>query len=516
MNLLGGNGIVRWLASPAELDSVPPDPTAVWRVDKPRAKLDALCTRLLFTWDDMGVSLAGGGSGWTVVEPPSWCRNDLLVLLELVPERPSWIVDGPPRELEEALGIELWRAVANIRLWAETPDSDRSELFQRVRSANSFPRELAPPDPVRQRLADASTLEPGLGSALETFAALVQAPEGVTVPEIVSACRQVVSWAENRGFAETAMQFAEAAAAADPRNPVLANLAGRLCRNYGKRGRAELWYDRAIGLSRRMPGKAGVREYIHAHLGFATTLLEIEDHARALNYIKRAGFMAKRKGMRAKAAEAFHDAMYLATVDGSLGRATVYARKAINLYPYHHPRLPALAHDFALLLVYKGMYPPALSILRAVVRKIPRRADEVVVWGTIARAAAGAGIIKTFRQAVEIVDATAPMFGQSGAAALYSVAEGARTLRDWPTSQTYAQAAATLARTTGSQQVLSLSTKLLAEIDDCRLGVAKLPKGNPSGTLLRHLAPVVRLRVAKWRGPTWRPRRLGPGAVTDV
>lgn len=460
----------------------------------------------------MGVhTLTGGSVGWTVVEPPTWCRDDLLVLLELVPERPSWLAEGPPRELEEALGIELWRAVANIRLWAETPRAQYAELFQRVRS-NPSGRGFAhvTESSLQKRRADARSSEPELVSALEVFTELTEAPERISVAALVSACRAVAAWGEQRGFAETAMQFAEAAAAAAPESAALANLAGRLCRVYGKRGRAELWYDRAIGLSRRISGKAGIREYIHAHLGFATTLLEIEDHERALKYIKRAGLMAKRKGMRGKAAEAFHDAMYLATVDGSLGKATVYARRAINLYPFHHSRLPALAHDFALLLVHKGMYSPALSILQSVVGKILRPADEVVVWGTIARSAAGAGHNSRFREAVEIVETLAPKYGQAGAAALYGVAEGARLLEDWAMAEQFATEAASRALATGSQQVVSLSLKLVAAVKAREPGVAKLRTSDPSGTLLRHLAPLVRLRVAKWRGPTWRPRRVGP------
>lgn len=454
--------------------------------------------------------------GWSVAVPPKWSHDDLLVLMELVPERPTWLGTGPPRELEEALGIALWRGVANVRLWAETPDDERATLFRRMRAVTfdvSEGSELA--DPLQKLRSDARKSEPELAPALEVFAALTDTPEKTTVSEIVTACRIVVTWAERKGFAETAVQFAEAAAAAAPDNPALANLAGRLCRVYGRRGRAELWYDRAIGLSRRIPGRPGIREYIHAHLGFATTLLEIEEHDRALKYIKRAGSMAKRKGMKAKGAEAFHDAMYLATMRGSLGRAATYARRAIHLYPVHHTRLPALAHDFALLLVYKGMYFPALSILQSVVRKIPRRADEVVVWGTIARSAAGAGHRRRFTEAVHMVNSLAPKFAQSGAAALYGVAEGARLLGDWPMAQRYASEAARLATLTGSQQVLSLSTDLLRSVEEHRPGLANLPKYHPSGTLLRQLAPLVRLRVAKWRGPSWRPRRISTQDVEN-
>ena len=458
----------------------------------------------------MGVhTLTGGGAGWTVVEPPNWCRDDLRVLLELVPERPNWLAGGPPHELEEALGIELWRAVANIRLWADSTPAERAELFQRVRSippGRGFPH--VAPDSMQKRRADARSSEPELASALEVFTELTAAPERVSVSAIVSACRVVVSWAERRGFAETAMQFAEGAAAASPESAALANVAGRLCRVYGKRGRAELWYDRAIGLSRKTPGKAGIREYIHAHLGFATTLLEIEDQERALEYIKRAGLMAKRKGMKAKAAEAFHDALALAVLDGKYSQAAVYARKAFNMYPAHHERIPAFAYDVAFVMVSIGLYARALSLLQSVVRKVEAPAEALIVWGTLARAAAGARQQTRFMEAAGVVDQMVLTHQGSAPAALYSVAEGARLLEDWPMAATYASRAYQAARVAGLVQVLRRAEHLLTEIEKREIGTPRMPKHDPRGRIVWKLAAAVRLRLMRWRGSTWHPRSV--------
>jgi tetratricopeptide (TPR) repeat protein len=451
----------------------------------------------------MGVHTgAGRGSAWTVVEPPNWSRDERLVLMELT-RSPSWISDGPPRELEEALGMVLWRAVANVRQWAETPGHERAQLFLRLRGS------VESPDFTSQRRKDARASAPELSGALDVFARLTQAPHVSDVGDLVSACRHVVAWAEERGFSETAMQFAEAAAAAAPDSPTLANLAGRVCRVYGERGRAELWYDRAIGLSRRVPGKRGARQYIHAHLGFAATLLEIGENTAALKHIRSAALTAKRRGMKSKAAEAFHDAMYLATVEGALGRAAVYARRAVAIYPYHHVRYPALAHDFALLLVYKGMYALALTLLQSTIRKLPVGADSTVVWGTIARSAAGAERRRLFQQAVDQVNVLAPIFAQSGAAALYSVAEGARLIGDRGMAEQYARRAIEQATATGSGQVVRLARHLSAALASGEPAVPELSRNDPSGALLRLIAPRVRLRLAKWRGRTWRPRRKG-------
>jgi tetratricopeptide (TPR) repeat protein len=462
----------------------------------------------------MGVdSLRGGSAGWRVVEPPSWCRDELGVLMELVPERPLWLSGGPPRELEEALGLELWRAVANVRQWADTPPAERETLFARARArrAAEQPNDVSEPGSA----PDERNFPAALTPAIASFDHLRNEPGRIAASEIIAGCRAVVAWAESEGFAETAMQFAEAAASVAPESAALANLAGRICRAYGKRGRAELWYDRAIGLARRTPGSRGAREYIHAHLGFATTLLEISEHAAALEHIKRAALTAKRKGMKAKAAEAFHDAMYLATVDGKLGRAAVYARRAVAIYPYHHPRYPALAHDFSLLLVYKGMYSLALRIASGALPLLSARADEVVAWGTVARSAAGARRIRRFTAAVARVDALAPSFGQAGAAALYSVAEAARLLGDWRMAERYATAAVRQAEAAGSIQVADLGNDLLKAIYSRTPGLPEQSKHDPSGALLRRIAPTLRLRLQNWRGPTWRPRRVGPAESNE-
>lgn len=405
----------------------------------------------------------------------------------------------------EALGIELWRAVANVRLWSDTPESHRSDLFIRARNT----------DEAARRQTDAILQAPELSLALNTFTALIRDPGVIEARTLVRACQEVAGWAEQRGLAETRVQFTEAAAAAIPDDPELANLAGRACREAGKRGRAELWYDRAIALSRHVQGKRGIRENIHAHLGFATTLLEIEEYGKALRHIKSAGATAKEKGMKAKAAEAFHEAMYHASMIGELNRAALLARRAIRMYPYHHVRYPALAHDVAVLMIFFGMYTRALSVLQSTIKKITSSADQTVVLSSLARAAAGAGRPSRFMEAVEQINTMAPSFGQAGAVALYNVAEGARLLGLWDMAEDYAVRAEAQARATGAGQIETRARKLLTEVSHQLPGAPELPATDPRGLILRRLAPALRLRVAKWRGPTWRPRHVRPDPVAS-
>lgn len=428
------------------------------------------------------------------------------MLSELVPDPPERRREalGLPDELQESLGIELWRGLANVRLWADTAPSERVGLFSRIDQRGVRPRRLA-----------ARTHAPELTLALVAFGDLTANPHAGRTRDLVDACKLVVSWAEDHGLYETAIQFAEAAAAVSPARPSLANLAARLCRMGGQYGRGELWYDRAIGLSRQALKAAPKerrkplrREYIYAHLGFASLLLERNDTARAIKAIRRAGLTAKAAGMKGPAAEALHDAMYVASMNERLAQAAVYARRATSVYPYHHPRYPALAHDVAVLMILHGMYGVALSVLQSTIRKIAAPADSLVAWGSIARAAAGAGRVQRFHDAVGRVEALAPTHPQAGATALYSIAEGARLLGDWGMAERLAAAAVAKARATSNLQVLTRAEHLMELVAARTPGDPELPKPDPRGVLLRRIAPALRLRVYKWRGPTWRPRHV--------
>lgn len=445
--------------------------------------------------------------GWIVVEPPCWGAGDLSVLNELVPDPPERRREalGLPDELQESLGIELWRGLANVRLWADTTPSGRGGLFSRIDQRG-----------LRSRRAAARVHAPELTAALETFGELTANPQLARARDLVDACKLVAAWAEDHGLYETAIQFAEAAAAVSPARPSLANLAARLCRIGGQQGRAELWYDRAIGLTRQALKVAPKerrkllrREYIYAHLGFANLLLERDEPIRAIKTIRRAALTAKAAGMKGPAAEALHDAMYVATMNERLAQAAVYARRAASVYPYHHPRYPALAHDVAVLMILHGMYGAALSILQSAVRKITSPADNLVAWGSVARAAAGAGRLQRFRDAVRKVEELAPTYPQAGATALYSIAEGARLLGYWDAAERFAAAAAAGARETSSAQILTRAEHLMNLVAARTPGDPELPKSDPRGVLLRRLAPALRLRVYRWRGPTWRPRHAG-------
>lgn len=410
---------------------------------------------------------------------PNWLLGELAVLEEL--------------RGADALAFVLWRAVTTTRLWASTSPERRAGLFSLK----------ALDDDLLARRIEARALAPELADAMDAFDALTAPDAKSRDVELVAACQAVMSWAERLGYSQVAMQFAEAGASMDSVSPALANLAGRVCRRAGERARAELWYTRAIGLAR---ATQNAREYVSGYLGAAAVLRDGGAHARALRLIRRAGATARRTGMRGKAAEAFHDALGVAVLEGDLGRAIRYAKRALAVYPVHHRRFPAFAYDVSYLLVNRGSYATALGLLGAALPKIGKPGEQLVVMGTLARAAGGAGQRARFLEVAQSVESLASTYPATGAGALFSTAEGARLLRDWELAERLAHQAVAAARANDAVLVLDLAQALCAAIAERRPGMPPA-SDDPYGPTLHILAAEARRRLDRWRGPTWRPRR---------
>jgi tetratricopeptide (TPR) repeat protein len=407
---------------------------------------------------------------------PNWRFGELTVLEELP---------------HEALALEVWRAIARVKLWAEAP-TNRGNLFS--------VRPKSPDRPTRKEEARAQA--PQIAEALDALDAVLT--PAATPRALVDACERVSEWAEQHGYLVTAIQAIEGAAAVAPEDPALANAAGRVCRRAGEGARAEVWYARAVGLARESQNP---REYVSGHLGLAAVLRDAGQHSRALKWIRRAADTARRTGLRGKAAEAYHDALGVAVLDQHLNQAVSYASRALAAYPVHHKRFPAFAYDLSFLLVNRGLYPTALSLLSSVVTKIESPAEQMVVWGTLARAAGGAGQRERFRDAADRVLELAPRYSYLGSGALYSAAEGARLIGDWALAGDLVDRALTAAEEHDSVVVLEVARMLRADVEARRSGIPLADRRDPRSQVLRDLAAEIRLRLARWRGPTWRPRR---------
>lgn len=328
-------------------------------------------------------------------------------------------------QIESATGLVLWRALVDVRLWAAAP-AERRNLFH------------APSAEVRERFALARAETPELAPALGTFALLLQAPEVVAEPQVADACAFVHQWADERGLVMTALLFAEAAADAQPGNPARANLGARSARRALLYERAGAWHLRAYKLSVRARDE---REKVWALLGYGSMMKEIGRYAEARRFFERGARRAKGTGRRKEAALAHHNLMSIAVELGDFRLAEVHTTAAMSLYPHDHPRIPALAHDFAFALLRQQQYSAALALLERVVPLIKRPEEQALVLSSLAWAAAGAGrrtrLTQAERTAVELVG----IFAEYTAAVFLHLAEGWRACADWERAGRYAEAA---------------------------------------------------------------------------
>jgi tetratricopeptide (TPR) repeat protein len=224
-----------------------------------------------------------------------------------------------------------------------------------------------------------------------------------------------------------------------------------------------------------------------------------------MHLIRRAGNAARRAGLRGKAAEAYQDALGVATLHGHITRAIHFAHRALHIYPVHHARLPAFSHDFAFLLVTRGLYTSALSILPLALRHIHRPTERLVALGTLARAAGGAQKPGAFWDALDEIRQLAFTHPSTGVGAMYSAGEGARLMGRWDDAAHLTAEALEMARANDDPVIWQLATELAADVRDRIAGIESCPEDDAEGRYLRSLSAELYLRLSRWRGPTWRP-----------
>ncbi len=246
-----------------------------------------------------------------------------------------------------------------------------------------------------------------------------------------------------------AVYFAEAAAIVDPENPVLANNAGYVCRRASVDERSGIWYLRAFGLAVRLRGRQETvsrEESLRALLGYGTLLLTWGRLEEAKQYYEQAAKRAERTGRRRHAAKAKHDLLTFAAEVGTYQEGEPYARDALDLYPIHDPQLPALAHDWAYLLIRFHHYSCAVPILELAVMRAHKPAIQMLFWSTLGWAAAGAGRRDRFQKAKEEVLRRIVAYDEFAPGALYHLAEGARLCGAWEEAEQYLAQALEIAR----------------------------------------------------------------------
>jgi hypothetical protein len=112
-----------------------------------------------------------------------------------------------------------------------------------------------------------------------------------------------------------------------------------------------------------------------------------------------------------------------------------------------------------------------------------------------------------FFDALQHVMSLAPAHSFMASGALYSAGEGARLMGEWLLAEELAHRALLLAREHSSAVVLDRAASLIEDVGERRPGIPTAERNDPRTQVLRELAAEVRLRLSRWRGPTWRPHR---------
>jgi tetratricopeptide (TPR) repeat protein len=392
------------------------------------------------------------------------------------------LVETPPE-----LAVVLWQYVRHLRDWIRAVDGERQVLFN-----------PAPPRWVAEKWKAASEIVPELADELLEIESLLRSPLEVNPLPVACASERIARWAEAEGHRETALQFAELAAALDAAEPRRANLAGRLTRDAADFARAEVWLERGIGLARQ---KKDWVEYTRGHLGAGIMCMRLGREARARRHLNTASSIAMREGHEWLAAEAQHDLFHFMTVRGNYVDAEVHARRALRWYPKHHPRLPFFAADVAFLLVCGRHYSAAAGLLRRFVRVV-RPPQNVLGFSLLVRALACAGREKEFESARMRVLDLLGRHAEYEAAARWNLAHAERAVGMWNAARSNARAAAELARAQRDAETEQLARKLLDEIEAGEPSPAEIQR---TDTAFRELLHTLAARLAEW-SPTRRGR----------
>jgi tetratricopeptide (TPR) repeat protein len=309
-----------------------------------------------------------------------------------------------------------------------------------------------------------------------------------------------------------ALRFAEAAAACEPFDPAPANLAGRLSRTLGLAPLADLWYSRGIALARVRKWSAC---YVRGHIGFGTLQKEIGNRSAAVEHYQRAAWRAQRCGIKWLAGEVHHDMLLLALSMRAFADAEIYAERALNVYPKHHDRIPALAHDFSLLCTREHAFRIAYPLLRRVLGLISRPHEKLIVWSTFALSAAGAGENASYSEGRAAVLDMARTFPMSAPPALMNLAFAAHVRRDWSEASQCAYKALELSGGNPLFKEQARDAVILLEQVARRITAARphwLPDGGEAN--LRTLHESLSRVLSNWHGRTWRMRKAQaqPGA----
>jgi hypothetical protein len=258
--------------------------------------------------------------------------------------------------------------------------------------------------------------------------------------------------------------------------------------------RSEVWHSRAyvIAVQKRNP------EVILRTLTSVGALLKDMGHyGRARRMYVLAARRAERSGRKRQAAVARHYSFALAAETGHLRVSVRDALEALNNYPLHDERIPALAHDVAFLLIRLNHHATALRLIDGLGERVDGIWSMGMIYGMTARAAAGAGFGGSYFEAAEAAARIARIHEECAPSVFFQLAQASRSLRRWDEATEHALAALSAARKRADVEIERVAVALLGEIE--RQEVPPPAREPESGTPIAALARRLAARVRRWR-----------------
>jgi tetratricopeptide (TPR) repeat protein len=340
---------------------------------------------------------------------------------------PTWAADElmPPEGIDSILASELWQRARDVKLWNDVPANRHGGLF--VSSGSSAEALAEVPDPIR----------PGLTTLRE----FVGSPQSASRDELGNACASVSAWAERTGHVRLSRTYAEAWALVQPLSAHAAATAGGLCTRLADYPRAEIWLQRAVRIGR---ATRNWEWYVRGYLRLGILQFNLGHYKPAGRYYARAHRTAVWAGFDALAGKARHDMMTICTDISAFDLGIDYATEALSLYPVDDPVFPYFVHDFAFLLLQAGSFRMADELLSAAVKFIPDH-RRLLIYGTMARTAAGLGDKERYENLSLEVQRRAVRSDEGAAAAYVRLADGARQYREWDRAEQLAGTALVIA-----------------------------------------------------------------------
>jgi tetratricopeptide (TPR) repeat protein len=236
------------------------------------------------------------------------------------------------------------------------------------------------------------------------------------------------------------------------------------------------------------------------------------DSDGAVAALSQARELAQRFGLPEIEGAALHDLCIIHFEVGAGDKGFACAREALSVHEPGSTAIAKVAHDVAVFMMQsRGDYTNALTVFRELENHTFDAPDQLLLWGNIARSAAGAGEMLVFERAWESARRLVERIGvkkEQHAAALINLGEAALSAGriDW--AEAVASRAYEIGETRGETHVLQFAEELLSRVRSARkTRVRPRPFSDPghdlknAGRLARQLVSAMRARGSRTRKP---------------